>query len=161
MIIIPSCAAKIVGCYSGWTTRWARLALITGCFDCLHPGHVDLISQAKIRFPDLAIGVAINSDESIRALKGIERPIFDQYTRARMLASLDAVDVVMWFHQSTAERVIDWTAPKVWIKGGDYTLAKLDKGERQACKNRNTKIVIIPRTNPSSTSDLAKKIMKL
>lgn len=95
-----------------------RVVLTNGCFDLLHPGHVRLLAEAR-RLGDVLV-VAINSDRSVRALKGPERPIFPEAERAEILAALEAVDVVTVFDDPTPHAIIARMTPQVLVKGGDW-----------------------------------------
>ncbi len=96
-----------------------RIVLTNGCFDLLHLGHVRYLQEAA-QEGDCLI-VAINSDHSVRKLKGPERPLFDQQTRAAMLAALEAVDFVVIFDEPTPHRILERLKPDVLVKGGTYT----------------------------------------
>jgi rfaE bifunctional protein nucleotidyltransferase chain/domain len=95
-----------------------RLVLTNGCFDVLHAGHVHYLAQARELGDRLIVGV--NSDESVRALKGPDRPLNPADDRARVLAALSSVDVVSVFGDLTPERLIRIVEPDVYVKGGDY-----------------------------------------
>ncbi|HUF27575.1 MAG TPA: D-glycero-beta-D-manno-heptose 1-phosphate adenylyltransferase [Gemmatimonadaceae bacterium] len=96
-----------------------RLVFTNGVFDLLHRGHVDVLVAAR-RLGD-ALVVAINSDASVRRLKGADRPIRNERDRAWVLASLEAVDAVIVFDQDTPREAILALRPEVLVKGGDYT----------------------------------------
>lgn len=91
-----------------------------GCFDILHLGHIDYLEKAKSLGDALIIG--LNDDDSVRRLKGPERPVNDKYARARMLAALHFVDAVCVFEEDTPGELIDNLVPNVLVKGGDYTI---------------------------------------
>jgi D-beta-D-heptose 7-phosphate kinase/D-beta-D-heptose 1-phosphate adenosyltransferase len=101
-----------------WKANGERVAFTNGCFDLLHIGHITVLEQAR-RFADRLI-VAINSDASVRGLKGAGRPIVGERERARVLAALAAVDAVVVFGEATPLEVIVATRPDVIVKGGDY-----------------------------------------
>jgi D-beta-D-heptose 7-phosphate kinase/D-beta-D-heptose 1-phosphate adenosyltransferase len=105
-------------------TRWRELGLkvafTNGCFDLLHPGHVSLLNQAKNSADRLVVG--LNSDLSVRRLKGPERPVQGEVARATVLASLKAVDAVVIFAEDTPLELIEALAPDVLVKGADYTV---------------------------------------
>lgn len=105
-------------------TRWRQLGLsvafTNGCFDMLHPGHVSLLSQAKASADRLIVG--LNSDQSIRRLKGAGRPIQNAESRAMVLGSLRAVDAVVVFEEDTPLNLIRELEPDVLVKGADYTV---------------------------------------
>jgi len=89
-----------------------------GCFDLLHTGHLATLRAARA-LGDCLI-VCLNSDRSVRALKGADRPMTPQADRARLLAALDCVDAVVVFDETTPEVVLSWLRPDIWVKGGDY-----------------------------------------
>ena len=101
-----------------WKANGERVAFTNGCFDLLHIGHIMVLEQAR-RFADRLI-VAINSDASVRGLKGAGRPVVGERERARVLAALAAVDAVVVFGEPTPLEVIVATRPDVIVKGGDY-----------------------------------------
>jgi D-beta-D-heptose 7-phosphate kinase/D-beta-D-heptose 1-phosphate adenosyltransferase len=101
-----------------WKANGERVVFTNGCFDLLHIGHITVLEQAR-RFGDRLI-VAINSDASVRELKGPKRPIVGERERARVLAALAAVDAVVVFGEATPLELIEATRPDVIVKGGDY-----------------------------------------
>lgn len=103
-----------------WRRRGLRIGFTNGCFDLLHPGHVSLLGQAR-RACDRLV-VAINSDESVRRLKGSGRPVQAEMARATVLASLASVDMVVVFAEDTPLRLIEAFHPDVLVKGADYRL---------------------------------------
>ncbi|HUM02234.1 MAG TPA: D-glycero-beta-D-manno-heptose 1-phosphate adenylyltransferase [Thermoanaerobaculia bacterium] len=96
-----------------------RVVFTNGCFDLLHPGHIRLLSEARKLGDFLVVG--LNSDASVRTLKGAGRPILGEHDRAQVLGGLDAVDFVVLFEEETPERLIEALRPDVLVKGGDYT----------------------------------------
>jgi len=105
---------------AGWREHQLRIAFTNGCFDLLHPGHVSLLSQAKRSADRLVVG--LNSDLSVRRLKGPGRPVQGEVARAAVLASLKDVDAVVIFDQDTPLDLIAALKPDVLVKGADYTL---------------------------------------
>jgi len=103
-----------------WRRRGLRIGFTNGCFDLLHPGHISLLSQARAACDRLVVG--LNSDASVRRLKGASRPVQHQVARATVLGSLSTVDLVTIFDEDTPERVIKMLHPDVLVKGADYTL---------------------------------------
>ena len=103
---------------AGWRARGLQVVFTNGCFDLLHMGHVTLLEQAR-RMGDRLI-VAINSDCSVRELKGNERPLVKEQDRAKILAALTTVDAVVMFDDSTPLGLIEAIRPDVLVKGGDY-----------------------------------------
>ena len=104
---------------SEWRRARLRIGFTNGCFDLLHRGHVKLMAQARAHCDRLVVG--LNSDGSVRRLKGPERPIQDVASRADVLAALEAVDLVVVFEEDTPLELIGAVRPAVLVKGGDYT----------------------------------------
>ncbi len=102
-----------------WHRQGLRIGFTNGCFDLLHPGHIKLLTGAAAACDRLIVG--LNSDASVRRLKGPERPMQDVYARAEVLAALAAVDLVVVFEEDTPLELIGRVRPKVLVKGGDYT----------------------------------------
>jgi rfaE bifunctional protein nucleotidyltransferase chain/domain len=98
--------------------REKKIVFTNGCFDILHLGHVEYLNEAKAQGDVLII--AINSDESVRRLKGLDRPINNEIDRAKMLLNLKAVDCVQVFTEQTPLEIIKLIKPAVLVKGGDW-----------------------------------------
>jgi D-beta-D-heptose 7-phosphate kinase / D-beta-D-heptose 1-phosphate adenosyltransferase len=135
-------------------TRWRemglKIAFTNGCFDLLHPGHLSLLNQAKKSADRLVIG--LNSDLSVRRLKGPERPVQGEVARATVLASLKAVDAVVIFAEDTPLELIDALAPDVLVKGSDYTVDKVVGAE--LVQQRGGKVLLaelVPAQSTTST----------
>jgi D-beta-D-heptose 7-phosphate kinase/D-beta-D-heptose 1-phosphate adenosyltransferase len=105
---------------AGWRRRGFRVGFTNGCFDLLHPGHIALLTQARAMCDRLVVG--LNSDASVRRLKGPTRPVQPDVARSTVLASLSNVDLVVVFEDDTPETLIESLKPDVLIKGGDYTV---------------------------------------
>ncbi|MBQ4440542.1 MAG: D-glycero-beta-D-manno-heptose 1-phosphate adenylyltransferase [Bacteroidales bacterium] len=97
-----------------------KIVFTNGCFDILHTGHVTCLAKAR-QMGDLLV-VGLNSDESVRRLKGAERPVNDEHSRALLLAALEAVDYVTIFEEDTPYNLICQVKPDILVKGGDYVL---------------------------------------
>jgi D-beta-D-heptose 7-phosphate kinase/D-beta-D-heptose 1-phosphate adenosyltransferase len=97
-----------------------KIVMTNGCFDILHPGHIHLLKNAK-KLGDILV-VAINSDESVKILKGNSRPINDLKTRIKNLEILDVVDYVISFSAETPKKIIEDISPDTLVKGGDYNI---------------------------------------
>jgi D-beta-D-heptose 7-phosphate kinase / D-beta-D-heptose 1-phosphate adenosyltransferase len=136
-----------------WRANHERVVFTNGCFDLLHIGHIALLEQAR-RFGDRLI-VAINSDASVRRLKGPTRPIVDQNARARVLAALAAVDAVVVFDEPTPLEVINTVKPDVLVKGGDYQAETIVGAREVAAWGGELKIV--PLVEGFSTTRLIEK----
>jgi D-beta-D-heptose 7-phosphate kinase/D-beta-D-heptose 1-phosphate adenosyltransferase len=117
-----------------------------GCFDLLHAGHIATLQAAR-RLGDCLI-VCLNSDASVRGLKGPDRPLVGEDDRRRLLAALDCVDAVVVFEESTPEAVLTWLRPDVWVKGGDYT----DPPEAELVRRWGGRCVIVPYLDGRSTT---------
>ena len=104
-----------------------KIVFTNGCFDILHAGHVRYLTAAK-NFGDVLI-VGLNTDESVKRLKGDSRPVNNQKDRAEVLLGLKAVDHVVFFGEQTAENLIAAVKPDVYAKGGDYTLETLPEAK--------------------------------
>lgn len=133
-----------------------RLVFTNGCFDLLHVGHVRYLQLAH----DLgdALLVALNSDASVRTLKGPSRPITPEQDRAEVMGALASVDFVTIFSQARVTEVIAAIRPHIYVKGGDYTVETLDAGERAALEAAGTEIRILPLTPGRSTTGIVKKL---
>jgi D-glycero-beta-D-manno-heptose 1-phosphate adenylyltransferase len=143
-----------------WRRRMAdsgkKLAVTNGCFDLLHLGHVTYLENARNEADALLVGV--NGDDSVRALKGPNRPINTEEDRAAVLAALECVDAVCIFPEKRAARFLGVARPDVYAKGGDYTVDSLDAGERAEIEGVGGRIVILPMVAGKSTTGLVKKL---
>jgi rfaE bifunctional protein nucleotidyltransferase chain/domain len=127
-----------------------RLVATGGCFDLLHPGHVTLLRQARALGD--ALVVCLNSDESVRALKGAGRPILRAVDRARMLTELSSVDAVAVFDERSPSALLARIRPDVWVKGGDYT--GKDVPEAATVRRHGGEVVLLPTVDGHSTTRL-------
>jgi len=135
-----------------------RLVLTNGCFDLLHTGHVRYLQQA--RGLGEALLVAVNSDRSVRELKGPERPLNGELDRAEVLAALRCVDHVTIFEGMRVTEVIQALRPAIYAKGGDYTLETLDPGERAALEEVGAEIRLLPLVPGRSTTGILERAKK-
>lgn len=131
-----------------------KVVFTNGCFDILHAGHVTYLEKAKAQGDVLVLG--LNTDESVRRLKGPERPINNELDRARVVGGLRAVDYVVFFGENTAEAVIAQVRPDVYVKGGDYTLDTLP--EAKIVQSYGGKVAFIDMVEGRSTTNIIKKI---
>ena len=131
-----------------------RVVFTNGCFDLLHVGHVQLLERAKT-LGELLV-VAINSDRSVRALKGPRRPVVTQAARAQVLAALAAVDYVTIFDQPTPQQLIERLRPDVLVKGADWGASAIVG--REAMRRRGGRVVRIPLRRGCSTTRLIERI---
>jgi D-glycero-beta-D-manno-heptose 1-phosphate adenylyltransferase len=137
-----------------WHEQHVRVVLTNGCFDILHVGHLRTFKEAR-KYGDLLI-VGLNSDQSIRGLKGETRPIIPQSDRLELLASLEPVDFVTLFDEATAIQLIEVIKPQVYVKGGDYTLDSLP--EKEVLIRHQVEVKFIPLVVGISTTELIKRI---
>lgn len=127
-----------------------KLVFTNGCFDLLHAGHVRYLRQARALGDGLV--VALNSDASVRALKGESRPVNSQEDRAEILMALQSVNGVVIFDEPRATKLIEAIRPHIYAKGGDYTVETLDPGEREALNNAGSTICLLPLVPGRSTT---------
>lgn len=133
-----------------------RVVFTNGCFDILHAGHVHYLEEARRQGDVLVIG--LNSDDSVRQLKGQGRPLQRQDGRATVLGGLEAVDYVTIFSETNVVRLLSELKPDVWAKGGDYTLDTLNQDERRAVESYGGQIALIPMTPGHSTTQIIHKV---
>ncbi len=133
-----------------------RLVFTNGCFDLLHLGHVRYLQAAR-QLGD-ALAVALNGDESVRALKGPSRPVNCEIDRAEVLAALECVDFVTVFHVPRVTAMIREVAPHLYAKGGDYSVESLDREELAALREAGVEIRILPLVAGKSTTALIHSI---
>ncbi|MBE7540524.1 MAG: adenylyltransferase/cytidyltransferase family protein [Opitutaceae bacterium] len=133
-----------------------RLVLTNGVFDLLHTGHLHHLKQAR-SLGD-ALFVALNADESVKALKGPKRPVQTEGERAFALGALECVDGIVIFRSPRLTGEIRALKPDIYTKAGDYTLDKLDKGEREALQEAGARITFLPFLPGFSTTRLIEKI---
>ena len=136
-----------------------KLVFTNGCFDLLHTGHVRYLQAARMLGDALA--VAINGDNSVRALKGDGRPLNPAADRAEVVAALACVDHVTIFAETRATDLLAKVRPAIYVKGGDYTRETLDADERAALEQSAAEIRILPFEQGFSTSSLMEKIKKM
>jgi D-beta-D-heptose 7-phosphate kinase/D-beta-D-heptose 1-phosphate adenosyltransferase len=141
---------------SAWKVLGKTVAFTNGCFDILHPGHLYSIGQAAKEADYLIVG--LNSDASIKRLKGPERPINSTDSRALVLANLVLVDAVVVFEQDTPYELITALLPDVLVKGGDYTIETI-VGAKEVIANGG-KVIINPIVDGFSTTNIIEKIKK-
>ena len=136
--------------------RGIRLAVTNGCFDLLHRGHVEYLDSAR-KAAD-ALLVLINSDKSVRELKGPTRPVNDEYARAFVLSGLASVDATVVFDSERCTAELAALMPDVYVKGGDYTIETLNPEERQVLQDIDAEIILIPFVNGFSTTGTIEKM---
>jgi len=131
-----------------------RIVFTNGCFDILHPGHLKTLREAKKRGDVLV--VAINSDDSVRRIKGEERPFTPEEERAEILASLEMVDFVTIFEEDTPYQIIKELRPDILVKGADWAPDKIIG--RDLVESWGGEVVLVPPLPGYSTTQIIKKI---
>ena len=133
-----------------------KVVATNGCFDLLHLGHVRYLETARTLGDILVVG--LNGDESVRELKGPDRPVNNENDRAEIIAALESVDLVAIFPELRATRFIELAMPDVYVKGGDYNSDTLNSEERAALQKIGSKIDLVPFEKGYSTSGLLEKL---
>jgi D-beta-D-heptose 7-phosphate kinase/D-beta-D-heptose 1-phosphate adenosyltransferase len=134
-----------------------KIVFTNGCFDILHVGHTRYLTEAKKQGNILVLG--INSDESVRSLKGKERPLIPENERADVIAALESVDYVTIFHELTPLELIEYLKPDILVKGGDWK--EKDVVGRELIEKWGGRVIIIPEVKGSSTTNIIEKIMQV
>ncbi|MCL4468304.1 MAG: D-glycero-beta-D-manno-heptose 1-phosphate adenylyltransferase [Deltaproteobacteria bacterium] len=133
-----------------------RIVFTNGCFDIMHSGHTSYLESAKSMGDTLIVG--LNSDASVRVIKGSKRPINDEIARASILLSLRAVDYVCLFNEPTPLEIIKIVKPDVLVKGGDWDTKDIVGGD--FVESYHGSVVSIPIVNRISTTKIIEKILK-
>lgn len=136
--------------------RGKRVVFTNGCFDLLHPGHVHYLAEARALGD--ALIVALNSDLSVRRLKGEGRPILNEQERAEVMAALAVVDFVTVFDEDTPRELIAALLPDVLVKGGDWPVEQIVGREEVVAAGG--RVLSLPYLKGSSTSDIIQRIRK-
>lgn len=140
-----------------WREKNKKIVFTNGCFDIIHPGHIDYLSKARDLGDILVLG--LNTDQSVRRLnKGSNRPINDERTRAYVLAGLASVDLIVFFDEETPYNLIKLLQPNVLVKGKDYEVEKIIGFD--ILKENGGEVITIPFLEGYSTSSLIKKIIE-
>jgi len=131
-----------------------RVVFTNGCFDLLHPGHIKLLEAA--RFEGDALVVGINSDDSVRTLKGAGRPVIPEQERAEILANFECVDAVVVFDELTPQKTVAALLPDILVKGGDWPGNQIVG--REEVEAAGGKVVLIDVVEGYSTTEILRKI---
>jgi D-beta-D-heptose 7-phosphate kinase/D-beta-D-heptose 1-phosphate adenosyltransferase len=137
-----------------WRENGMKIAFANGCFDLLHPGHISLLDQARAGADRLIVG--LNSDASIRRLKGPTRPVQTEAARATVLAAVKSVDAVVIFDEDTPIKLIEMLAPDVLVKGADYRLDQVVGAD--LVMRRGGKVLIAELLDGHSTTETVKRV---
>ena len=139
---------------SNWLSQNKKIVFTNGCFDLIHQGHKDLLNKAKSLGDILIVG--LNSDQSVKRLKGIQRPLQNEKERAKNLCEIGSVDKIIIYEEYTPDRLITEIKPHVLVKGGDYTIDSI-VGSRDVLSAGGI-VEIIPLTPGYSTSKTIEKM---
>ena len=137
-------------------TAGNQIVFTNGCFDLLHIGHTRYLAQAKAKGDILVVG--LNSDSSVKKLKGDKRPLIPQDERAEMLSNLEMVDYVTIFADETAKNVIAELEPDIYVKGGDYSINNLPEAE--VVQQYGGAIELVSEIKGASTTNIVNKILE-
>jgi len=137
-----------------WKLQGQSIVFTNGCFDIVHIGHVDYLEKARNLGSKLVLG--LNTDHSIKRIKGEKRPIVEQYARARVVAALEFVNAVLFFDEDTPLRLIQTIKPDILVKGNDYTVQNIIGADFVISKGG--RVETIPLVEGFSTSNIIQKI---
>jgi D-beta-D-heptose 7-phosphate kinase/D-beta-D-heptose 1-phosphate adenosyltransferase len=143
----------LLRCVSDWRARGERIVITNGCFDLLHIGHITLLARARREGDRLVVG--INTDRSVRPLKGETRPGVTEGDRAQVLAGLSTIDAVVLFDEDTPLRLIEAIKPDVLVKGNDYAESEVVGAD--VVKARGGMVVLVPLVAGRSTTGMLKR----
>ena len=145
---------RLVSRLAAYRSTGKRIVFTNGCFDILHRGHVTYLSRAKTLGDVLVVG--LNSDDSVRRLKGEGRPINALEDRMRVLAALSCVDYIVPFEEDTPEHLLEMARPDIFVKGGDYTRERLP--EAPLVERLGGRVEILPFVEERSTTSIIERI---
>ena len=140
-----------------WKSQGHKIVFTNGCFDLLHAGHVKYLQKARSLGDLLVLG--LNSDASVRRLKGAKRPLIDQDERAHLLAALDCIDYVTVFDEDTPLELITALKPHILAKGGDYSLDGVVG--RDVVESYGGRVELITFVDGKSTTNIIERILEL
>ena len=144
---------KISEIVTGLKAKGKKIVFTNGCFDILHVGHVRYLKEAKALGDILILG--LNSDCSVKSLKGSNRPINNESDRAEVLSSLKAIDYVVIFDEKTAENIVGEVKPDIYAKGGDYSIDTLP--EAKIVAEHGGKTVLLQLVDGKSSTNIINK----
>ncbi|NTU97299.1 MAG: D-glycero-beta-D-manno-heptose 1-phosphate adenylyltransferase [Chlorobiaceae bacterium] len=139
-----------------WQTEGLKIVFSNGCFDILHAGHVEYLSEARKLGDRLVIG--LNSDRSVRRIKGPNRPVCDENDRAAVLSALQVVDAVTLFDEDTPEALIELLLPDILVKGSDWKIS--DIAGADAVLGHGGQVLTLPLLEGRSTTGIIEKIIR-
>jgi D-beta-D-heptose 7-phosphate kinase/D-beta-D-heptose 1-phosphate adenosyltransferase len=152
----PICSRReIVDLRARWREEGKRVVFTNGCYDLLHPGHVRLLERARA-LGDVLI-LALNTDDSVRRLKGAARPLLDENLRGQLAASLEAVDAVTFFGEDTPRELIAELLPDVLVKGADWSHFIAGREEVESAGGQ---VLALPLEPGYSSTNIEQKILE-
>ena len=137
-----------------WKGKEKKVVFTNGCFDLIHRGHLEVLANTADLGDKLIIG--LNSDSSIKYLKGKNRPIMDEISRAILLASLQFVDAIVFFSEETPYKLIETLVPDVLAKGGDYKVTEI--AGREVVLENGGEVILVPFIDGFSSTNIVEKI---
>jgi len=137
-----------------WKENGEKIVFTNGCFDLLHRGHIEVLANTADLGDKLIIG--LNSDSSIKELKGENRPIMDEISRAILLASLQFVDAIVFFSDETPLNLIETLVPDILAKGGDYKVTEISGNE--VVLENGGEVILVPFIDGFSSTNIVEKI---
>jgi D-glycero-beta-D-manno-heptose 1-phosphate adenylyltransferase len=140
-----------------WQSEGNKIVFTNGCFDIVHLGHIDYLEKARNLGNKLVLG--LNTDASVKRLKGEKRPVVNEYARSRMMAAFEFVDAVVLFDEPTPKELIETVKPDILVKGDDYTIETIVGADFVIEKGGEVKT--IPLVKGYSTTSLIDKIKQI
>ena len=138
-----------------WKSAGEKVVFTNGCFDIVHLGHIDYLEKARAKGNKLILG--LNTDASVRKLKGEKRPLVNEYARSRMMAALQFVDAVTLFDEDTPLELINALKPNILVKGNDYSIENI-VGAKEVLENGGS-VETIELIKGYSTTEIINKIL--
>jgi D-glycero-beta-D-manno-heptose 1-phosphate adenylyltransferase len=151
-IVDLNSAKKLV---NDWKSAGNKVVFTNGCFDIVHLGHIDYLEKARLKGDKLVLG--LNTDASVKKLKGEKRPLVDEYARSRMMASLQFVDAVILFGEDTPLQLINEIKPDILVKGNDYSIETI-VGAKEVLANGGS-VETVDLIDGYSTTQIINKIL--
>ena len=140
-----------------WQSEGKKIVFTNGCFDIVHLGHIDYLEKARNLGDKLILG--LNTDASVKRLKGESRPVVNEYARSRMMAAFEFIDAVVLFDEPTPKELIEKVKPDILVKGDDYTIETIVGADFVIAKGGEVKT--IPLVKGYSTTSLIEKIKQI
>ncbi|CAH0995858.1 Bifunctional protein HldE [Emticicia aquatica] len=137
-----------------WQAEGKKIVFTNGCFDIVHLGHIDYLEKAQALGDKLVLG--LNTDASVRRLKGESRPVINEYARARMMSAMSFIDTVILFDEETPKELIETLCPNILVKGDDYTIENIVGAEFVMAHGGEVKTISL--VKGYSTSSIIQKI---